>query len=100
MPRAIYTEAHTPLWLDAAIALHEQIGLEPCYWVGKPHFEAEVLGRFPHAIFHSRTDAIRGVPPAAMAQAPQRPLDAELLREFSGVQLAAGKMMDRLDVRD
>jgi hypothetical protein len=100
MPRAIYTEAHTPLWLDAAVALNEQLGLEPCYWVGKPHFEADVLRHFPHAIFHSRTDAIRGVPPPAMAGMPQRPLDAELLSTFSRVQLVAGKMMDRLDVCD
>jgi capsular polysaccharide biosynthesis protein len=100
MPRAIYTEAHTQLWLDTAIALQEELGLEPCYWVGKGHFETQVLRQFPHVIFHSRTDAIRGVPPAAMAQVPQRPLDADVLRQFSRVQLAAGKMMDRLDVLD
>ncbi|PYR75335.1 MAG: hypothetical protein DMF87_20785 [Acidobacteria bacterium] len=100
MARAIYTEAHTRLWFDAAVMLEQEIGLEPCYWIGKPSAEPEVRRLFPRAIFHSRTDAIRGVPPPELAAAPQRPLDADVLREFARVQLTVGKMMDRVDVRD
>ena len=100
MPRAIYTEAHTQLWFDAAAALQRDLGLEPCYWVGKPHAEPAVRRLFPRAIFHSRTDAIRGIPAPALAEAQQRPLDAEILQQFAAVQIAVGKMMDRLDVRD
>ncbi|PYR63419.1 MAG: hypothetical protein DMF88_25255, partial [Acidobacteria bacterium] len=80
MARAIYTEAHTRLWFDAAVMLEQEIGLEPCYWIGKPSAEPEVRRLFPRAIFHSRTDAIRGVPPPELAAAPQRPLDADVLR--------------------
>jgi hypothetical protein len=100
MARAIYTEAHTRLWFDAAATLEQEIGLEPCYWVGKPHAEAEVRRLFPRAMFHSRTDAIRGIGAPGMASVSQRPLDAEVLRRFSTVQLTVGKMLDRLDVRD
>ena len=95
--RAIYAECHSQLWLDIARRLSSDAGLEPCYWVGKRVFEPRVRAAFPSAVFHARTDAIRGVPPPSGAP-PLEPLDAESIADYAGVLVTAGKMMDRLDV--
>ena len=97
MPRAIYTEAHSRLWLDVATALARDLDLQPVYWVGKQVFEPSVRDRFPGVVFHPRTLAIRGVAAPSLANAPERPLDAAVLSRFSHPLIVAGKMLDRLD---
>jgi hypothetical protein len=93
----MFTESHSQLWLDLARRLHTEYGMEPCYWVGKRVFEPLVRASFPEAVFHARTDAIRGIPPAFCRDLPQRPLDAAFFSEYGSVLITAGKMMDRLD---
>ncbi|HXG87659.1 MAG TPA: hypothetical protein VNJ02_04920 [Vicinamibacterales bacterium] len=98
--RAFFTECQSQLWLDVAKRLQTEHDLTPVYWIGKRVFAPVVRLTFPTAVFHARTDAIRGIPPAACRDLPQRPLDAAFFAEYASVLITAGKMMDRLDPGD
>jgi hypothetical protein len=95
--KAAYLECTGELWPEIADAMRRESGWEPVYWSGALRMSKEVERRFPKAMFHENTQAVKGLWPSGASHMVGRPLDETLLAKLSYVELTALHMMDRTD---
>ncbi len=92
--KAIYSGFTFPFWKLVAESLAQENGWQPVYWVGDPANETEVRESFPEVVFHPIVNAVKGIHPLEL---PLKPLDSEILAQFSPYQAQVYRMMDRID---
>ena len=97
MTKTIYSGFGESFWLFVAQRLAEENGWQPVYWVADPQVQANVEREYSGVIFHSVFDAIKGIPPAAYAARPIKPIDERILSEYAVSQLILLRMMDRIN---
>lgn len=100
--KAIYSCCVFDPFLEVAKRLFQDIGLEPVYWIGdiasvySTDVEENTLkSLFPNVIYQSYFNAWHGVFPKEIPNSANVELD--FLQKFSGEELQALSMMDRLD---
>ena len=95
--KVAYLECTGDLWPAIAEIMWRERGWEPLYWSGALRMSEEVERRFPKAVFHDNTLAVKGLWPPQTSHLVGRPLDETLLAKLSYVQSTALHMMDRTD---
>ena len=97
MTKTIYSGFGESFWLFVSKRLAEENGWQPLYWVAGSKVQTDVERDYPDAIFHSVIDAIKGIPSAAYAARPIKPIDEKILSEYAVSQLILLRMMDRIN---
>ena len=95
--RAAFLECTGDLWLNVADKLSDERGWTPVYWTGAQRMRPTVMRRFPQAVFHDNTEAVKGRPPADGGPWSLPPIDDGLLADLSRTESIALRMMDRID---
>ena len=95
--KIIYSGFTELFWLDVADSLLENYEWQPVYWIGRFDVEESARQRFPEIVFHSTTEAVRGISPAQYQDLPLTPLDQPLLDAMAKYELTSLNMMDRMD---
>lgn len=101
----IYSCCVADPFLDVAVNLQKQYGLNPVYWVGDKSSSREgddteslVKKSFPSCVFHNYYDAWHGIFPTEIENAgADTYVDVDFLRKFSSEELQSFAMMNRLD---
>ena len=102
--KAIYSCCIVDPFLDVALKLQRENGIEPVYWIGDIHTpnnpsELELVkSHFPNAVIQGFVEAWKGIFPNEIGtEFYQSYLGIDLLRDLSSEELMALSMMDRVD---
>jgi hypothetical protein len=85
------------MWAEVAGDLARGHGWQPVYWVGMEAMAGQLAERFPGAVFHSKIDAIKGLPAPACADLPLAPLDQQTIGGLAACEGMTLRMLDRMD---
>lgn len=64
--KAFFIEISVPFWIQVAINLKKNYGIEPVYWTGANLMEKKLREVFPNITFHEEGKAKRNIPPIHM----------------------------------
>ena len=96
--KILYIEFSDPFWIDVAARLHQKYGWQPLYWTGlQDGIAHHVRENFPDVVFQPTLDAVKMVLPPQYSEDDLPPLDKPLLDDLASCELAALKMMDRME---
>jgi len=98
--KVLYNTCFADPWIQVAKELKDKHGFIPMHWIGNQFDNSDqfVNKAFPECIYYPRLDLWRGVFPKEVEENWEiAPIDIDFLRKFSGYELQAIKMMDRMD---
>ncbi len=101
--RAVYVCCIADPYLDVALRLKKEKGIEPVYWIGdisSPNDDAEALlkAKLPETTYQGYNEAWHGVFPREIEEAAlSETIDIDFLRSFISEEFQSLSMMDRLD---
>jgi len=95
--KAIFAQSSHPYWIDVAAELQNRYGWEICYFIGGGKQKGQAAKLFPNAVFHTKNEARKSLPPKGSAKIPSSPLDKTLISDLSFHESIFMKMLDRHD---
>lgn len=98
--KVIYNTCFADPWIQVAQKLKKEYNYNPVYWIGYNDDNSELLVKenFPECIYHPYFDAWKGIfPSAVVSNLNNSQINIDFLKEYSGYELQAIKMMDRMD---
>lgn len=95
--RVVYATSELDEWIELAKEMQEKKGWQPIYWVTTPKNEKLIEKSFPDIHCQNFISATRGKYASLDELREMKPLDSNILLEYSQYEKIALKMMDRMD---
>lgn len=101
--KAIYVCCIADPYLDVAVRLKEEKGIEPVYWIGaigssQEDVETPLKNAFPNITYHGYIEAWHGVFPKEVEDVySEEGIEIDFLKRFMPEEFQSLSMMDRLD---